>query len=108
MINLYYNPACSKCRTAKDLLTDLKVEYKIRKYIKDPLTQDELLIIINKLKNPIEAIRGGNYKDSLLSVAAISQLLTSDPTLMQRPIIETDKKAIIGRSPELIYQFLNL
>jgi arsenate reductase len=108
MINLYYNPKCSKCRIAKDILTDLKVDYKIREYIKNPLTNAELLIIINKLNKPMEAIRGSSYKEHSLSVIAISQLLASDPILFQRPIIENDTKAVVARSPELIYQFLDL
>src|SRR5439155_15461857 len=41
-VEIWYNPACSKCRMAKEAFDEAGVSYTIRRYLEDPPTADEL------------------------------------------------------------------
>lgn len=108
MITLYYSPNCSKCRLSKKILTCHNLEFIIRDYLKKPLNNDELLRLLDKLKRPETLIRSDVTEGRLLSNNNIAKLIIEDPSLMQRPTLETESNAIIARPPFLIYNFLNI
>src|SRR5688572_16714301 len=49
---LLYNPRCSKCRAAKALLEERRVEFEERLYLEDPLSHEELRDLRRKLARP--------------------------------------------------------
>ena len=106
---IYYNPKCSKCRTTLEILNSKGVEPKIIEYLKNPPTKDELNEIINKLKiRPSELVRVKEEKAIELGISAEDNLthdqwlsiMTENSVLIERPIVISEKGAVIGRPPE--------
>ena len=90
-------------------------EVTIIDYIKNPLSFDQLNVLIQKMGiQPEELIRKNeaqwkeNYKDKVLSRNEYIQAMIDYPRLMERPIVETAKEARLCRPPELVLQMLKL
>lgn len=90
-------------------------EVTIIDYIKNPLSFDQLNVLIRKMGiQPEELIRKNeaqwkeNYKDKVLSRNEYIQAMIDYPRLMERPIVETAKEARLCRPPELVLQMLKL
>lgn len=110
-MKLYHNNRCSKSRQCLALMPKESVE--IIDYIKNPLTKDELSALIRKLGiTPIELVRKGeaiwkeNYKGKDLTDAEIIDAMVANPKLIERPIVETDNKALVCRPPELVLEMM--
>ena len=108
-IQIYHNPRCGKSREALQYLKDKGIEPKIILYLQNSPTFDELKELIRKLKiNPTELIRKKekifieNYSTSLLSDDEWIKVMTEHPILIERPIIISGNKAVIGRPKERI------
>ncbi len=106
---IYHNPECSKCKATLEILNSNGVEPKIIEYLKNPPTKDELKEIINKLKiRPSELVRLKEGKAIELGISAEDNLthdqwlsiMTENPVLIERPIVISEKGAVIGRPPE--------
>lgn len=105
---IYYNPDCSKSRQALSLLRELGFEPIIRHYLEQPPSRDELLALIaqlddapeNLVRDPGISVDSGAAHRAAMGAEAIVELLVSDPTRLQRPIIVCDGTAIIARPPE--------
>lgn len=106
MFTIYHNPKCSKSRETLKLLEEKTSEIKIVEYLKAPLTCDELVQLSSKLGiSPLKFIR---TKESIIKEENID--LSSDdaallamvkyPKIMERPIVVSGDRAIIGRPPE--------
>lgn len=113
-IVIYEKPACSTCRAAIHMLNERGVPYRTVRYHDAPLTKGKLSDLIRKIGiAPIELLRtkGPAYKElginaETLSDAKIVELMIRHPDLMQRPILERGDRAIVGRPPERILEFL--
>lgn len=108
-IQIYHNPRCGKSREALQYLKDKGIEPKIILYLQNSPTFDELKELIRKLKiNPTELIRKKekifieNYSSSLISDDEWIKVMTEHPILIERPIIISGNKAVIGRPKERI------
>lgn len=108
-IQIYHNPRCGKSREALQYLKDKGIEPKIILYLQNSPTFDELKELIRKLKiNPTELLRKKekifieNYRLSLLSDDEWIKVMTEHPILIERPIIISGNKAVIGRPKERI------
>ena len=92
------------------ILNELGVEYSIRNYIVDPPNIDELKIISSKLGlHPKEFIRSRepDYKENRLdefldNEEFLFEKMSKYPKLIERPIIVSDNKAVLGRPPEKV------
>jgi arsenate reductase len=111
MIKIYHNPRCSKSRQGLAILEDKKVAIEVVKYLDNPPSREELVDILNKLTiKPIQLIRKGeviwkeNYKGKDLTDAQIIDAMLANPKLIERPIIISGNKAVIGRPPEKIME----
>ena len=112
-MKIYHNSRCSKSRKALEILKINNIEFEIIEYIKDNLTKSQLQDLINKLGiNPIGLVRKNeqiwkeNFKNKELTSDEIIQILSDNPKLIERPIVELNDKAIIGRPPENIINLL--
>lgn len=110
---LYHFNRCSKSRQALALLEEQYVEFKIRYYIDQPLSRDEILSLQKKLNIPlIEMIRTQEnifkelFPSSTFSDEELIQALIAHPSLMQRPIFEKDDQAVVARPPEKILDLI--
>ena len=113
MIQLYHNPRCGKSRNCLALLTEKETDIAIFKYLETPPTVEEIRAVLQKLNfKPIQLVRVKesiwveNYKNKSLSDEAILQAMVAHPILIERPIVIKGDKAIIGRIPEQVNQFL--
>lgn len=112
-MKIYHNPRCGKSREGLAILQESKLPFEIINYIETPLSKDELTKIIKLLGiPPIDLVRKNediwkeNYKGKNLSDSEIINAMVKNPKLIERPIVINNKKAVIGRPPELIKSIL--
>ena len=86
--------------------TEMGVEFDEVRYLKEPPDAATLRAIITKLEDPVEnLVRKDAYfkkleldeDDFVGNVDAVVDILVEHPKLLQRPVIVTADKAIIGR-----------
>lgn len=113
MIKIYHNPRCSKSREGLSILEESGKEFEIIDYMKSNVSESQLIEIIQKLKlNPIDLVRKNeeiwkvNFKDKKLTDKQIIKAMSENPKLIERPIVISGNKAIIGRPPVLIKDIL--
>lgn len=111
-IEIYHNPRCSKSRAAIAMLTKFNLSFKIKEYLKEGLSLDEIKLLSQKLNlNPIDFVRKKEPVFKLLNFASESietqvKLLHKNPELLERPIVVLDSTAIIARPAEKISEFI--
>ncbi|WP_026916332.1 arsenate reductase (glutaredoxin) [Christiangramia portivictoriae] len=110
---IYHNARCRKSRDGLELLKDSGKDFEIREYLKEPLTKDELRQILNKLNyTPLQLVRTSekiwkeNYKGKDLSEEELMQAMVEHPKLIERPIVENDQNAVVGRPATEINKLL--
>ena len=110
-MKIYHNNRCSKSRQCLALIPQDGVE--IIDYINNPLTRVELTALIKKIGiAPMELVRKSeaiwkeNYKGKDLSDSQIIDAMVANPKLIERPIVETEDKAMVCRPPELVLEML--
>ena len=108
-MKIYHNARCSKSRETLSLLKSKTADFEVVEYLKKPLNIEEIKMILSKLNiKPIELIRTQesvwkeNYQSKKMGENEIINLMIKYPKLMQRPIVTSNKKAIIGRPPEKV------
>ncbi len=113
MITIYHNTRCGKSREGLEILKKSGKEFEVREYLKEPLSEDEVSSLLEKLNiTPIQLVRTGeniwkeNYNGKDLGPNEIISLLSRYPKLIERPIVEKEKSAVIGRPPSKIENFL--
>lgn len=112
---IYHNPHCSKSRATLNLLRDNRIEPTIILYIDTPPSADELKSLLVRLRmKPRELLRTSeaDYKilaldDISLTDEALIHAMSTHPTLIERPIVAADTKAVIGRPPENVLELIN-
>ena len=106
-ITVYFNPKCSKCRTAHSLLDERGVDATYYRYLEQAPSRGELERVMGLLgiDDPREMMRTGEdvYKELHLKEASRDELLdamAANPILIERPIVIKGDKAVIARPPE--------
>ncbi len=109
MITIYHNPRCKKSRAGLEYLKNKGVEFTIREYLKEPLTEEELKDLLVKLnKKPLEMIRTQeavykqNFKGKEFTDDEWIKIIVENPKLLKRPIVVKDNKAVWGDPAENI------
>lgn len=111
---LYHNPKCSKSRDVLKILEDNKVSFEIVEYLKLTPTKSELKELLLKLELPIKDLV--RMKESVFSELHLDldneddvlEAISRHPILLERPIVMTKTRAVIGRPPEKVLDFLRL
>lgn len=113
MLKIYHNSRCRKSREGLEILKNSDKEFEIIEYLKEPLTENELESLVKKLEiTPIQLVRKNEkiwkeeYKDKDLSDRELISVMLKHPKLIERPIVESDNKAVIGRPPSEIEKLL--
>ena len=98
---------CSKSRKALEIVEKNASEFEIVEYLKNPLTVKEIKVLLpqlnikaSELVRTQEAIWKKKYKGKILTDNKIINIMAKNPKLIQRPIVEQNNKAVIGRPPE--------
>ncbi|MFC6337483.1 arsenate reductase (glutaredoxin) [Pseudomonas sp. CCM 7891] len=113
-LTLYHNPRCSKSRGALELLQAQGLTPIVVRYLETPLDAAQLKALLGKLQiSARQLLRTGeeeyktlNLVDESLSETQLIAAIATHPKLMERPILETADKAVIGRPPEKILEIL--
>lgn len=111
---LYHNPACSKSRAGLELLESRGIKAKVVHYLDNPLTHEELSSLLAKLNiNARDLLRSkedafdefglGNLN---LAESQLIEAMVQAPILIERPILATDTRAVIGRPTEKLLELL--
>ncbi|MDT0687775.1 arsenate reductase (glutaredoxin) [Autumnicola psychrophila] len=113
MITIYHNTRCKKSREGLEIVKESGKDYQIREYLKVPLTEEELSVLIEKMNiSPIQLVRKNeklwkeNYKEKDLSDKELISVMVKHPKLIERPVVENDRKAVIGRPASDIKEVL--
>lgn len=113
MITIYHNPRCRKSREGLQILEQSGKPFKVVEYLKQPLNVAELSTLIETLHiAPIELVRKNEsiwkeqFKGKTMTDAQIIAAMEAFPKLIERPIVTTPGKAVIGRPPENILAIL--
>jgi arsenate reductase (glutaredoxin) len=109
-MKIYHNPRCKKSRAGLAYLEEKTSDFEKVHYLKDqPFTEDELKKLLKKAgKKPQNMIRTQekvykeNYKGKELSDDEWIKAMVENSKLIQRPIVETDDKAVWADPPENI------
>ena len=112
-MKIYHNPRCRKSREGIKYLESKKINFEVIDYIKNNLSSEQIRNILKKLKiKPIELIRKNEaiwkekYKGKDFSDDQLIKILSNEPKLIERPIIVSEKLAVIGRPAENIDKLL--
>jgi len=110
---LLHNPRCSKSRAALALLQERGTAHRVRLYLEDPLSREELAQLRERLGRPAAAwLRKGEqaFADGGLSLdlpeEKLLDAMAAHPILMERPILVRGAQARVGRPPEDILEIL--
>lgn len=114
MYTYYHNPRCQKSREGLELLQKLKVDFKIKEYLKEKLDEKELINLFEKVKDDPNfyvrlkdpRINDLNIDLSLMTAKKWARVLKDHPELLERPILETENAAVIARPAIRLEEFL--
>jgi arsenate reductase len=111
-VTLFHNPRCSTSRNALALLRERGIEPVIVDYLKtgwDAVTLDRLATetggglrgLLRTKEEGAKALLAAGADD-----AAIMKAMIAEPILVERPIVETEKGARVGRPIERVLEVL--
>ena len=114
MLKIYHNPRCSKSRQTLALLTERGLEPQIVPYLDEPLSGDHIKALLAKLgfDDPRALMRRGEADYKALALKSIDDpdaliaAMQKHPKLIERPIVETQTQARLGRPPEHVLDIL--
>jgi len=106
-VKIYHNSNCSKCRLTMELLEEANITPDVVEYLVSPPNRDELIEILAMLDmSPRELMRSheseymdNSLDDESLSNDALIDAMIRFPILIERPIVISNGKAVIGRPP---------
>jgi arsenate reductase len=109
---MYHNPRCSKSRATKALLESEGIEFEVVEYLRTPPDAEDLARLLGKLHlQAADLIRKGEaeFEQADIDAATASEvelieLMARVPKLIERPIVEVDDAARIGRPPERVLE----
>ena len=112
-MKIYHNPRCRKSREGISYLESKKINFEVIDYIKNNLSSEQIRNILKKLQlKPIELVRKNEaiwkekYKARDFTDDQLIKILSNEPKLIERPIIVSEKLAVIGRPAENIDKLL--
>ena len=106
-----HNPRCSKSRQGLNILSEKGIKFEIHEYLKTPLTKKTLGEIYAQLIKTYSVKEFTRTKEKLfkelkLDLDSINtkdkwvNLIHEHPVFLERPILFSKSKAIVGRPPE--------
>jgi arsenate reductase len=113
-VSVFFNPACSNCRTAQAILEERGVDAEYIRYLEKAPSREELERVLEMLgtddpraivreKEPVYAELGlaDGGRDELLDA------MVAHPILIQRPIVIRGDRAVVARPPERLLELLD-
>jgi len=113
-VTIYHNPRCGKSRAAMEVADEVGADIDVVLYLDDPPDAGTLRSIVAKLEDPPAALGRRNdwttlgiTADDVATPEGVVDVLERHPQLMERPVLVTRDRAIIGRPTERARQLLS-
>jgi arsenate reductase (glutaredoxin) len=113
---ILHNPNCSTSKYAVGVAEEMGVDHEVVKYMlkANHLGPEQLADLLAKLEDPPTDLvrRDANFAklgltdDDVRTREQVVEVLTAHPTLLQRPVLIRDGRAIIGRPKDRVAAFL--
>lgn len=114
-VTIWFNPECSTCNNALEILLGRGVDPSVVEYLQTPPTSDEIRDVLRLLgvgprelirtKEPLYAELG--LDDMRLTDDRLIEAMAQHPILIQRPVLIKGGRAVIGRPPERVIELLD-
>jgi arsenate reductase len=113
-VTIYHNPRCSKSRATMEFLQEKGIEPDVIKYMDNPLDEAALKKLLAMLgMKPRELMRKHEkvFKDAGLDDPTFTddeliEAMAQCPSLIERPIVVNNGKAVLARPPEAVLDIL--
>ena len=113
-VKIYHNPRCSKSRQTLEILNKKNIDIDIVEYLKSPLDINEISNLLEKLgytardllRKGEDVYKNENLSDKSLTEDFLIDMMSKNPILIERPIVVSNGKAVIGRPPENVLEIL--
>ena len=113
-VTIYHNPSCSKSRQTLALLAEKGVQPTVVCYLDTPPSVTELGNLLQLLGIDARSLLRTkeapyaelNLQDAAISEDDILQAISTNPILLERPIVVRADRAVIGRPPENVLNLL--
>lgn len=108
-MEIWLNPACSKCRTAVSELEVQGLDLTVRRYLDDPPTAEEIGAVVERLGlEPWDLARDKEAREEGIDLPRDAEhradwlaALAAHPRAIQRPVITAaDGTTVIGRDAD--------
>ena len=111
-VTIYHNPRCSKSRQTLGLIKERGIEPDVVEYLTQPPSAEELSRVLALLgKGPRDILRAKEAKaagldDPSLSDDELIAAMVANPAVIERPIVVSGDRAVLGRPPEDVLDIL--
>jgi arsenate reductase len=113
-ITIYQKPTCTTCRQVYAALKDAGVDVEAVDYYTDPIPKAKLKELLRKMglsARELLRTKEARYKSLRLGERDLSDdeivdLMIDNPDLIQRPIVEKGRRAILARPAERLREIL--
>lgn len=113
-LTIYQKPTCTTCRQTLAILKESGIDFEAVNYYIDPIPKKkltELFVKMNVSAREVLRTKEPIYKKlklagNQLSDEELIDLMVKYPDLIQRPIVEAGRKAILARPAERIWEIL--
>jgi arsenate reductase len=112
-MKVWFNPACTTCQKTENYLNECSIDFEKREYLQDNPTEKEIRELLKTLGIiPMGLIR---TKDKVFKEKFYGKHLSNDewikamaenPSIIERPVIIHNGKAVIGRPIEKVIEFV--
>ena len=107
---IWHNPKCGTSRNALAMLEEAGADVTIVEYLRDPPSPDELKRIYARAGiTPREGLRSKDPAAQDLANATDEEIVDAmmlNPVLIERPLVETEKGAVLARPAERVQDIL--
>ncbi len=113
-VTIYHNPRCSKSRATMEYLEEKGIEAEVIKYMDNPPDEaalKELLSMLGmaprELMRKHEAVfKEAGLDDPTFTDDELIEAMAQCPSLIERPIVVNEGKAVLARPPEAVQDIL--
>ena len=113
-VTIYHNPACGTSRNTLAMIRHAGIDPRVVEYLKTPPSKDELRRIAAAIGVPIRGLlrrKGTPYEeldldDPKWSEEELLELMTTQPILINRPIVVTPLGTALCRPSEAVLAIL--
>ncbi|HEX6515298.1 MAG TPA: ArsC/Spx/MgsR family protein [Nocardioidaceae bacterium] len=118
-MEIWVNPACSKCRAATAALDEAGIDYTVRRYLDEPPDKLELTEVLQRLGlEPWDVARTGEPVANEVGLRDLPrdaanrdrwiETMAENPILIQRPIITADDgTTVVARDPDTVQRAID-